>query len=316
MLWCFMCKLQKQKNIKVISYSYEKNKQMTEDKTTENMLMELIAEECTIDTSEIMDYPPTALSLGESTIQSKGGEIKFPIPIGTYGNFSFIQAPPKSKKTFFVSLLASVYLSGGNNFGGRIKGHREGRCLMHFDTEQGHWHAQRVFKRVQDMSITKDVGCYKTFALRTVGYKERLQFIEYCLEQNKGKNGLVVIDGVADLVSDVNNLEESNLCVQKIMQLSAKYDCHIITVIHSNFGSDKPTGHLGSFLEKKTETQIQLELNTTNKDWVTVSCKRSRGYAFETFSFSINEFGLPFVVGEIYDPLRYFVPRTLTKSTL
>jgi hypothetical protein len=289
---------------------------MTEEDTTNNMLMELIAEECTIDTSEVMDYPPTALSLGESTIQSKGGEIKFPIPIGTYGNFSFIQAPPKSKKTFFVSLLASVYLSGGNNFGGKIRGHREGRCLMHFDTEQGHWHAQRVFKRVQDMSVTKEVGCYKTFALRTVGYKERLKFIEYCLEQNKGKNGLVVIDGVADLVSDVNNLEESNLCVQKIMQLSAKYDCHIITVIHSNFGTDKPTGHLGSFLEKKTETQIQLELNTTNKDWVTVSCKRSRGYAFETFSFSINEFGLPFVVGEIYDPLRYFAPRTLTKTTL
>ena len=289
-------------------------KEITEEQTTHNMLMELIAEECAIDTSSVMEYPPTALSLGEKTIQSKGGNITMPIPIGTYGNFSFIQAPPKSKKTFFVSLLASVYLSGGNNFGGKLKGHREGRCLMHFDTEQGHWHAQRVFKRVQDMSNTKEVGCYHTYALRTVGYKERIQFIEHCLEQNKGKNGLVIIDGIADLVSDVNNLEESNLCVQKIMQLSAKYDCHIVTVIHSNYGSDKPTGHLGSFLEKKTETQIQLELNTVNKEWITVSCKRSRGYAFETFSFSINEFGLPFVVGEIYDPLEYFVPRTLTPN--
>ena len=290
-------------------------KEITEEQTTHNMLMELIAEECTIDTSDIMEYPPTALSLGEKTIQAKGGDITMPIPIGTYGNFSFVQAPPKSKKTFFVSLLASVYLSGGNNFGGKIKGHRDGRCLMHFDTEQGHWHAQRVFKRVQDMSNTKEVGCYHTYALRTIGYKERLQFIEHCLEQNKGKNGLVIIDGIADLVSDVNNLEESNLCVQKIMQLSAKYDCHIVTVIHSNYGSDKPTGHLGSFLEKKTENQIQLEVNTVNKEWITVSCKRSRGYAFETFSFSINEFGLPFVVGEIYDPLEYFVPRTLTKTT-
>ena len=287
-------------------------KEITEEQTTHNMLMELIAEECAIDTSDVMEYPPTALSLGEKTIQAKGGEITMPIPIGTYGNFSFVQAPPKSKKTFFVSLLASVYLSGGNNFGGKIKGHREGRCLMHFDTEQGHWHAQRVFKRVQDMSNTKEVGCYHTYALRTIGYKERLQFIEHCLEQNKGKNGLVIIDGIADLVSDVNNLEESNLCVQKIMQLSAKYDAHIVTVIHSNYGSDKPTGHLGSFLEKKTENQIQLEINTVNKEWITVSCKRSRGYAFETFSFSINEFGLPFVVGEIYDPLEYFVPRTLT----
>jgi len=289
-------------------------KEITEEQTTHNMLMELIAEECAIDTNDVMEYPPTALSLGEKTIQAKGGDITMPIPIGTYGNFSFVQAPPKSKKTFFVSLLASVYLSGGNNFGGKIKGHREGRCLMHFDTEQGHWHAQRVFKRVQDMSNTKEVGCYHTYALRTIGYKERLQFIEHCLEQNKGKNGLVIIDGIADLVSDVNNLEESNLCVQKIMQLSAKYDCHIVTVIHSNFGSDKPTGHLGSFLEKKTENQIQLEINTVNKDWITVSCKRSRGYSFETFSFSINEFGLPFVVGEIYDPLEYFVPRTLTTN--
>ena len=289
-------------------------KEITEEQTTHNMLMELIAEECAIDTNDVMEYPPTALSLGEKTIQAKGGDITMPIPIGTYGNFSFVQAPPKSKKTFFVSLLASVYLSGGNNFGGKLKGHRDGRCLMHFDTEQGHWHAQRVFKRVQDMSNTKEVGCYHTYALRTIGYKERLQFIEHCLEQNKGKNGLVIIDGVADLVSDVNNLEESNLCVQKIMQLSAKYDCHIITVIHSNYGSDKPTGHLGSFLEKKTENQVQLEINTVNKEWITVSCKRSRGYAFETFSFSINEFGLPFVVGEIYDPLEYFVPRTLTPN--
>ena len=87
---------------------------------------------------------------------------------------------------------------------------------------------------------------------------------------------------------------------------------HSNGVIHSNYGSDKPTGHLGSFLEKKTENQIQLEINTVNKEWITVSCKRSRGYAFDTFSFSINEFGLPFVVGEIYDPLEYFVPRTLT----
>jgi len=284
-------------------------KEITEEQTTHNMLMELIKEECQIDTSEIMEYPPTALSLGEKTIKTKKGDVTFPIPIGTYGNFSFVQAPPKTKKTFFISLLASVFLSGKNNFGGKLKGHRKKECLLHFDTEQGSWHAQRVFRRVLDMNEKKDQGCYHTYGLRTIGYKQRLEFIEYCLEQNKGNNGLVIIDGIADLVSDVNNLEESNMCVQKIMQLSATYNCHIITVIHSNFGSSKPTGHLGSFLEKKTETQIELEANTVNKEWVTVSCKRSRGYAFETFSFSVNEFGLPFVVGEIYDPLEKFVPK-------
>jgi len=280
---------------------------MTEQETTQSMLMELIKEECTIDTTEVMEYPPTALSYGEKTIQTTKGDITFPIPIGTYGNFSFVQAPPKSKKTFFASLLASVYLSGGNNFGGNIRGHRDNKCLLHFDTEMGHWHSQRVFKRVIDMANVQDVGCYQTFALRTINYKTRIAFIEHILKENGDKNGLVIIDGIADLVSDVNNLEESNLCVQKIMEWSAKFNCHIVTVIHSNYGSEKPTGHLGSFLEKKTETQIQLELNSVHKDNITVKCKRSRGYAFETFSFSVNELGLPFVVGEIYDPLKYFV---------
>ena len=280
---------------------------MTEEQTTQNMLMELIKEECAIDTSEALEYPPLALSLGKTTIQTKSGELTFPVPIATMGNISVVTAPPKTKKTFFISLLASVYLSDQNNFGSDLRGYREENCLVHFDTEQGKWHSQRVFKRVQDMSSNKELGCYQTYALRTINYKQRLEFIEYILKDNKDKNGLILVDGVADLVSDVNNIEESNLCVQKLMELSAKFNCHIMVVIHQNFGSAKlGTGHLGSFLEKKAETVIQLETNSVNKDWITAMCKRSRGYSFETFSFSVNEFGLPYVVGNIYDPLENY----------
>lgn len=261
--------------------------------------LDKIAEACSIDPLESVEYPPVAISKGEKLIKSKVKDQLLPIPIGTYGNFSFIQAPPKTKKTFFVSLLAGVYLSGTNNFSADLKGHRGKKRILHIDTEQGKWHAQKVFKRAIDMSGVKD--SYDTFGLRSIHYKERIEFIEYMLFQES--YGLVIIDGIADLVSDVNNIEESNNCVQKLMEWTSTYNCHIITVIHSNFGSDKPTGHLGSFLEKKTETQIQLEANTVNKDWITVKCKRSRGYSFETFSFEINDLGLPQIVGDLYDIL-------------
>ena len=260
-------------------------------KQTEEELMQQIQRDCLVDNSVKMDYPPVAISLGKKIIQTKDGSQMLPIPIGTYGNFSFVQAPPKTKKTFFISLLSSVYLSGKNNFGGDIKGHRVDQCLLHIDTEQGKWHAQRVFKRAIDMSEMDGSQCYYTFALREIGYKKRIEFIEYLLKSDNQNIGLLIIDGIADLVSDVNNLEESNGCIQKLMEWSSIYNIHIITVIHSNFGSDKPTGHLGSFLEKKAETQIQLEANTVNKEWVTVKCKRSRGYAFETFSFKVNDLG-------------------------
>jgi hypothetical protein len=288
---------------------------MTEEQTINNMLMEQIEDDCFIDLSEDIQLPPTALSFGQHSYNTKNGLKTAPTPIGTYGNFSFVQAPPKSMKTFFISLLTSVYLSktGSNKFGGALKGHRENnKCVVHLDTEQGKFHAQRVFRRVIDMNEPTDVGCYHTFGLRAVGYRTRVDFIEYYLKKltETGNDvGLVIIDGIADLVSDVNNLEEANNVVQKVMEWSSKYNCHIVTVIHSNFGSDKPTGHLGSLLEKKTETQIQLEKNTVNDGWITVSCKRSRNYSFETFSFKVNELGYPVMVEDLYDVLADIKPK-------
>jgi len=276
------------------------------DKDAIQLLMEMYEDELRIDPTQKIEHPEPALSLGTKTYETREGLKEFPLPLGTYGNFSFVQAPPKSKKTFFISLLSAVYMKGQiETFGGDLRGYSNGKHLIHFDTEQGNFHAQMVFRRPIDMAQI-DNDKYHTFALRQLDFKERIQFIEYYLYNKlEGKDiGLVIIDGVADLCSDVNNIEESNAVVQKLMKWTKELNCHIITVIHSNFGSDKPTGHLGSFLEKKTETQIQLELNTVNKELVTVSCKRSRNASFETFSFKVNNFGLPQVEGAMYDPLK------------
>ncbi len=260
----------------------------------------LIKEQCSIDYNSKVEFPPVAISKGFVDYQTINGSKRIELALGTYGNFSFVSAPPKTHKTYFVSLLASAYLGGTNQFVGDIKGHRNDECLIHFDTEQGKFHAQRVFRRVADMNTNADLGCYETYVLRTIGYKTRLEFIDEILKNKKHKIGVVIIDGIADLCSDVNNIVEANEVVQKLMEWSAKYNCHIITVIHSNWGSEKPTGHLGSFMEKKAETQIQLERHPNDKNVVHVKCKRTRGFPFKDFSFKINEFGLPDVVSEDY----------------
>jgi len=278
---------------------------MTEQQTEHNMLMEFIEQDCFIDITKKIDYPPVALSYGEKVLRSSKGDSIIPIAIGTYGNLSVITAPPKTRKTFFVSLLASAYLSGSNIYGGEIKGHRDNGHLVHIDTEQGSWHASKVFKRPLDMDSNINIDKYHTFALRTIGYKERLEFIEYFIKEKINEPSLVIIDGIADLCSDVNNIEQSNSLVSALMRISTEQDVHIVCVIHQNFGSAKlGTGHLGSALEKKAETVISLEANTVNKNWTTVKCGRSRGYSFETFSFEVNEKGIPTVVNDLYDPLK------------
>lgn len=48
-----------------------------------------------------IEYPLPAISFGTKQFETKDGVIEYPIPVGTYGNFSFVQAPPKSKNVLY-----------------------------------------------------------------------------------------------------------------------------------------------------------------------------------------------------------------------
>ena len=264
----------------------------------DKLLMQYIDEknECVVDLTEKIDRPPVCLTKGEKIYRGKNGLTKFDIPLATYGNFSFVQAPPKSYKTFFMSLLAGAYAGADVSYIGDIQSYRGNRKLIHFDTEQGKWHCKRVFMRVVDMiGDNKIPDFYETFSLRELNYNTRRQYIEYKLQQmvdNGDKIGLVVIDGIADLVSDVNDLKHSNLVVQWLMEVTSRFNCHIVTIIHSNYGSDKPTGHLGSLLEKKAELQYTLKANK-DTGCIDVVCRRTRNVPFEPFSFNLTDSNLP-----------------------
>jgi len=259
----------------------------------------LLSNKTYVDPKESIEYPPVALSYGEYKIR----DTNYPIPIGTYGNFSFIQAAPKSKKTFLVSMLCAVYLSDKTKLTGKIKGHRNNLRLVHFDTEQGRFHAQKVFRRVLDIS-NNNTEMYDTYALRVLSVQERVDFIELYLQRYGSELGMMVIDGIADLVMDVNDIKESSDIVQKILKWSECYNIHIICVIHTNFNSNKATGHLGSHLEKKNETQRKLNISDDNENIVKVTCKRSRSFSFEEFNFEVTKEGVPIVLDKIDNILR------------
>ena len=265
---------------------------LTQEQEDDRLKAEVLLQDCYIDPTKNLEHPPIALSYGTHTYSTSEGMVTYETPIGTYGNFSFIQGPPKTQKTFLMSLFSAAYLGGDcERFSGKIKGNRDGKCLLHFDTEQGKFHAQKTFKRVLEMTKTDSV-CYKTYGLRPLDHKERLKVIQVAIEDNEDA-GLVIIDGIADLLADVNNIEEANGLVQKIMKWSQIYNIHIMTVIHTNHGSDKPTGHLGSAMEKKAETQIQLDRDSADNNIIKVMCKRSRNRSFDTFSFYVNKYGYP-----------------------
>lgn len=237
-----------------------------------------------IDPSEEIKPQPIALSIG--TTNYKG--IEYPIPFGSYGDFSCIVGASKSKKTFFKSMIEAGYIGGNSNIHNpSIKGHNsQGKFVVSFDTEQSEYHVQRVQRRVLEL-VGTNYDLYKTFSLRAYSPKERFDFIDWVIFESDFKDniGLMSIDGYVDLVTDFNSLEQSTGLTEKLLQWTAKGKMHCTGILHKNFGTSKPVGHVGSSVLKKAETVVFVEAQETQ---TLVKCEYSRNQSFEDILFEVD----------------------------
>ena len=245
--------------------------------------------EAFVDVKVKLPPPPLAISIGGHEFRNEYVPSRF----GTYGNFSCIVGASKSRKSFLKSLITASYIGGqAIEYAPDIKGYRDdNKIILDFDTEQGKYDSQNTFKRSCEM-VGAYTDLYKPFSLRKFDFNERLDFIEYCiLDLHRDKVGLVLIDGFADLVSDTNDLTQANELVQKLMMWTDVSQCHIIGVIHQVGDVQKATGHLGSAIQKKSETVCFLKY--IDKTITQVHFKYNRGYPIDDFEFYIGRDGLP-----------------------
>lgn len=254
-----------------------------------------IVSDCYIDLSEEMPKPEILLSIGEHKYKDKW----YPTPVMTSGEFSAIVAVSKAKKSFLKSAFIGCYVGGDANIlFGNIRSFRDrDYTILDFDTEQGKYYAQRTFRRVQDIS-GGHYGNYHCYATRHITSHQRLQVIDYCLKnQNtlyKEPVKLVSIDGIADLVENTNDIVMSKEASDYIMKWTYDYNIHITTIIHKSGATGKPLGHLGTYILKKAESVIDLEVQDDKT--ILVSNPYSRGYQFDSFSFDVNGDSLPYLI--------------------
>lgn len=268
---------------------------ISEIKTTKEEIeidFQKMEQESFISVEEELKRQPIAISIGKSNFKGED----YPIAFGSYGDYSCIVGSSKSRKTFLKSALVACYIGGKaqNNFSS-IKGHdTHGKFVVDIDTEQSKYHSQMVFKRVCEL-VGTNPDCYKTYSLREYSPKQRLAFIDWLILESplSGKIGLLSIDGFADLVDDYNSLEQSNNLQQKLLSWTTEGKCHITGILHKNFGSDKPVGHVGSAVLKKAESVIFTD---KDGDFTKVECRYSRNFPFEGFRFGIDNNGLPYEV--------------------
>ncbi len=243
---------------------------------------------CEVDLNKKIDIPPIALGIGYHGYS--GGQ--YLNPTFTYGEMSTIVGPQKTKKTFFKCAIEACYIGGeaSNYFPGIVSNRDQNKWIFSFDTEQGEYYAQRTFKTVQRMVGLPCVN-YKCFSLKGLSDEEMLLFIDGVVNdpKYKGNIGWISIDGIADLCTNTNDLVRSKEIVKKLESYTSQ-GIHVCGIIHKTFEKDRATGHLGSFVQKKSETVIFL--SDTDKDTINapikVSQKDSRGAPFIDFYFDLD----------------------------
>lgn len=252
-------------------------------------------DECIVDLDIEIKQPNILLSIGRH--EYKGNY--YPTPIMTEGEFSAIIAQSKAKKSFLKSAFLGCYIGGNSNLlFPNIETHRtKDFGIADFDTEQGRFYTQRAFRRIQEITGSR-YDNYKGFATRHKSSSERLYMIDTCLKNQKRffteDIKLLSIDGIADLVENTNDIVMSKEASDYIMKWTYDFNLHITTIIHKSGLTGKPLGHLGTYVLKKAETVINLEVNDDKT--VTVSNPYSRGYRFEDFTFDVNKDALPYLI--------------------
>lgn len=223
--------------------------------------------------------------------------------IATLGNFSASTGKAKSKKTFNVSAIVAASLKNGQVLNYRANLPEGKQRILYVDTEQSRFHCHNVLERIlrlANLPTSCDNENLDFFCLREYSPAVRMQVIDYALRQNKGY-GLVIIDGIRDLMLDINNAAESVVVINRMMEWSSKYNLHIHCVLHLNKGDNNVRGHIGTEMGNKAETVIVISKSNITPQISEVRALHIREKEFQPFAFSVNDEGLPILMDE-YSP--------------
>lgn len=208
----------------------------------------------------------------------------------TLGNFSTIIAPPKVGKTtaasiFIISLLRNEEY---NYVSGSLPENK--KKILWIDTEQGKYESIKILRGICKESTGDSADqpanlLYYNF--RSYNNSVKLELTD-SLINGSSDIGFVVIDGIRDFVSSINNEIEATQVAEKLLKWTETKNIHILTILHQNKGDGNARGHLGTELINKAETVARIERRDQDNTRITViKPDLSRHKEFQEFAFTI-----------------------------
>lgn len=218
--------------------------------------------------------------------------------VSTRQNIFGIKGKAKVGKSFLMTLINSVVLQKGsmNMLESYLPAGRD--KIIVIDTEQSRYHISLIMNRIKKLVELHKLDNLFIYNLDSVPTADRLEYVETIIMETEGM-GLVLIDGIADLVKSVNDEVVACDMADTLRRWATVRDIAIGYVLHENpSDSTKMRGHLGTILTNKSETVIQIEDQDGIKQ---VSTAQTRNAKPEDWSFEIID-GMPVIMDEVYIP--------------
>lgn len=200
------------------------------------------------------------------------------VPVFTKKSISTLKGKAKAGKTTCTAWVTANIIKEAIN-------------VLWIDTEQGTYYASRTQHWVLSIAQLTGSEYLKFYDLKIHGPRERMEIVSLLIERHRPD--FVIIDGIRDLVFDINSPEEATITTNKLMRWADIYDCHILSILHENKGSDHARGHLGTEMVNKSETVIKV---SSEKGITVCEPEFTRGEPFSIFAFDRDAAGMPNMV--------------------
>ena len=214
-------------------------------------------------------------------------------PCFARGELVALTGKAKSGKTYVCSILMALAVK--RQLMGLQRLQDEPMKVVWIDTEQSADSTQEILCIRIASLIEQEVpeNQYFVYNLRPDNWQDRLNLVITCIGLHQPD--LVIFDGIRDVVGDINNYQEAQSVLEKMLGVASFYNCCIVCVLHQNKSLEDKTlrGALGTELQNKSYETYECQKDPDTRLFTMRQIATRKYDITHKLEFTVNQEGLP-----------------------
>lgn len=214
-------------------------------------------------------------------------------PCFARGELVALTGKAKSGKTYVCSILMALAVKPQVMGIQRIQ--EDPLKVLWIDTEQSSDSTQEILCLRIGKLIEQDIPDeqYFVYNFRQDDWQERLNLVLSCISMHQPD--LVIFDGIRDVVGDINNYQEAQTVLSKMLSIASWSNACIVCVLHQNKSLEDKTlrGALGTELQNKSFETYECQKDPDTRIFSMRQVATRKYDITQKLEFTVDGNGLP-----------------------